>query len=150
MGIEQRISDDLAAAMKSKDAARTSTLRLVKAQLKNKQIEKGAPLSDDEVNRLLSSMVKQRRDSIEQYTAAGRHELAEKEKNEIAIIEGYLPKVASESEIIAAVDAAINETGASSIKDIGQVMKAALSKLSEFTIDGRTVNQIVRSKLENK
>ena len=150
MGIEQRISDDLAAAMKSKDAARTSTLRLVKAQLKNKQIEKGAPLTDDEVNRLLSSMVKQRRDSIEQYTAAGRHELAEKEKNEIAIIEGYLPKVASESEIIAAVDAAINETGASSIKDIGQVMKAALSKLSEFTIDGRTVNQIVRSKLENK
>ena len=136
--------------MKSKDAARTSTLRLVKAQLKNKQIEKGAPLTDDEVNRLLSSMVKQRRDSIEQYTAAGRHELAEKEKNEIAIIEGYLPKVASESEIIAAVDAAINETGASSIKDIGQVMKAALSKLSEFTIDGRTVNQIVRSKLENK
>jgi uncharacterized protein YqeY len=150
VGIEQRISDDLAAAMKSKDAARTSTLRLVKAQLKNKQIEKGAPLTDDEVNRLLSSMVKQRRDSIEQYTAAGRHELAEKEKNEIAIIEGYLPKVASESEIIAAVDAAINETGASSIKDIGQVMKAALSKLSEFTIDGRTVNQIVRSKLENK
>src|SRR5689334_1276945 len=120
MSLGKQIVSDLTAAMKAQDAGRTSTLRMVKAAMMNRQIEKGGELNDDELQKLLSSLVKQRRDSIEQYEKAGRQELVHKEQAEIAVIETYLPKAASAAEIEDAVAAAIAETGASSMKDMGK------------------------------
>src|ERR1051325_4721632 len=116
MGLRAKLISDLTASMKAQDASRTGTLRMVKASLMNRQIEKGEELTDDEVTRALQSLVKQRRDSIEQYEKADRKELAEKEAAEIAVIESYLPQAASREEIDAAVSVAIAETGASSMK----------------------------------
>src|ERR1044072_7525701 len=124
MSLREQIVKDLTSAMKAQDANRTSTLRMVKAAMMNRQIEKGSELDDDEMQKLLRSLVKQRRDSIEQYEKAGRQELVDKEQAEIAVIETYLPQAASQEEIEAAVIAAIAETGASSMKDMGKVMKA--------------------------
>src|SRR5947199_4536643 len=117
MSLKEKIVSDLTAAMKAKDADRLSTLRMVKANLMNRQIEKGGELSDDEITKALQSLVKQRRDSIEQYEKAGRAELAAKEAAEIPVIEAYLPQAASPEEIAAAVEAAVQETGASSMRD---------------------------------
>jgi len=147
MSLKDKIISDLTEAMKAKDAARLSTLRMVKANLMNRQIEKGGELTDDEITKALQSLVKQRRDSIEQYSAAGRTELAEKEAAELAVIETYLPQAASPEEIDAAVSAAIAETGASSPKDMGVVMKAVLAKLAGKSADGRAVSEAVKSKL---
>jgi uncharacterized protein YqeY len=133
--------------MKAQDAARTSTLRMVKAALMNREIEKGGELDDEEMSKLLRTLVKQRRDSVEQYEKGGRPELAQKEKSEIEVIENYLPQAASPAEIEAAVDAAISETGASSIKDMGKVMKSVQAALSGKNADGRTVSEIVKAKL---
>src|SRR5829696_3006789 len=130
MSLKERIISDLTVAMKAKDTDRLSTLRMVKANLMNRQIEKGDELTDDEVTKALQSLVKQRRDSIEQYEKAGRNELAEKEAAEISHIEVYLPQAASSEEINAAVDAAVAETEATSMKDMGTVMKAAMVKLA--------------------
>lgn len=138
---------DLTAAMKSQDAGKRDTLRMVKAALMNKQIDKGGELTDDEVTKALQTLVKQRRDSIEQYENAGRAELAEKEAAEIAVIEAYLPQAATADEIAAAVDAAVAETGATSMKDMGNVMKAALAKLAGKTADGKAVSEAVKAKL---
>src|SRR5215813_13184779 len=123
MSLKDQIISDLTASMKAQDAARTGTLRMVKANLMNRQIEKDGELTDDEVTKALQSLVKQRRDSIEQYEKAGRKELADKEAAESAVIEEYLPQAASAEEIDAAVSGAISETGASSMKDMGAVMK---------------------------
>src|SRR5215216_5742369 len=120
MSLTKRIVTDLTTAMKAQDGGRTSTLRMVKAAMMNRQIEKGSELDDDDMQKLLRSLVKQRRDSIEQYEKAGRQELADKEKAEIEVIETYLPQAASVEEIEEAVTAAIAETGASSIKDMGK------------------------------
>ena len=147
MTLKEKIVSDLTDAMKAKDSARVSTLRMVKANLMNRQIEKGSELTDEEVTKAMQSLVKQRRDSIEQYTTAGRPELAEKEAAEITVIEDYLPQAATTEEIFTAVDLAVAETGASSIKDMGTVMKAALAKLSGKTADGKAVSEAVRSKL---
>ena len=147
MSLKNRIVDDMKSAMKAKEAARLSTLRMVKATLMNREIETGGELSDEEVIKLLNTLVKQRRDSAEQYLAGGRGELAEKETAEIEVIEGYLPAAASNEEIEAAVAGAISETGASSMKDMGSVMKAALSALSGKTVDGKAVSEAVKSKL---
>src|SRR5690349_4121549 len=147
MSLKERIVSDLTTAMKAKDADRVSTLRMVKANLMNRQIEKGGELTDEEVTKALQSLVKQRRDSFEQYQTAGRPELAEKEAAEIAVIEDYLPQAATNEEIFAAVDAAVAETGAATIKDMGVVMKAAMAKLTGKTVDGKAVNEAVRSKL---
>lgn len=147
MSLKEKIISDLTDAMKAKDAGRLSTLRMVKANLMNRQIEKGAELTDDEIAKALQSLVKQRRDSIEQYEKAGRMELAEKEAAEIGHIEIYLPKAASAEEIDTAVTAAIAEIGASSIKDMGTVMKAALAKLAGKSADGKTVSEAVKAKL---
>ena len=130
MSLKDRIIEDLTAAMKAKDAERLSTLRMVKANLMNRQIDKGGELVDDEIVKALQSLVKQRRDSVEQYEKAGRSELAEKEHAEIAVIEAYLPRSASAVEIDAAVDSAIAASGASSMKDMGAVMKAAMANLA--------------------
>src|ERR687884_1731849 len=130
MSLKERIVSDMTAAMKSRDAARTSTLRMVKAAVMNREIEKGGELTDEEMTKALQSLVKQRRDSVEQYEKAGRQELAEKERAEIGVIEEYLPQAASREEIERAVEEAVAETGASSMKEMGAVMKAALSRLA--------------------
>jgi uncharacterized protein YqeY len=147
MALKQQIISDLTASMKAQDAARTSTLRMVKAAVMNREIEKGSELDDDEMMKLLRSLVKQRHDSVEQYEKGGRQELADKEKAEIAIIDTYLPQAASREEVEAAVSAAISETGASSIKEMGKVMKAAQVALAGKNADGRVVSELVKAKL---
>jgi uncharacterized protein YqeY len=147
MSLSEQIISDLTASMKAQDAQRTSTLRMVKAAMMNRKIEKGSELDDDEMQKLLRSLVKQRRDSIEQYEKAGRQELVDKEQAEITVIETYLPQAASAAEIEAAVAAVIAETGATSIKDMGKVMKAAQAALAGKNADGKVVADIVKSKL---
>jgi hypothetical protein len=147
MSLKERITTDMTAAMKSKDASRLSTLRMVKAAVQNREIEKGGELSDEELTKALQSLVKQRRDSVEQYEKAGRAELAEKERAEIAVIEEYLPRAASREEIERAVAEVIAETGASSMKEMGAVMKAAQARLAGRNADGRAVSEAVRRKL---
>jgi len=147
MTLGEKIVSDLTASMKAQDSARTSTLRMVKAAMMNRQIEKGAELDDDEVSKLLRSLVKQRRDSIEQYEKAGRLELAAKEAGEIEVIEAYLPQAATREEIEAAVNDAIASTAATSMKDMGKVMKAAQTALSGKNADGRLISEIVKAKL---
>lgn len=147
MNLKERIISDLTEAMKAKDADRVSTLRMVKANLMNRQIEKGGELTDDEVSKALQSLVKQRRDSIEQYEKAGRSELAAKEAAEISHIDVYLPQAASPEEIEQAVAEAVVETGASTMKEMGVVMKAAMAKLQGKTADGRLVSESVKAKL---
>ncbi|MEA2172658.1 MAG: uncharacterized protein QOD00_250, partial [Blastocatellia bacterium] len=134
-------------SMKSRDAARTSTLRMVKASVMNREIEKGGELSEEEMTRALQSLVKQRRDSVEQYEQGGRAELADKERAEIAVIESYLPQAASREEIEEAVAQAIQETGATGMREMGAVMKAAQSRLAGRNADGRAVSEIVKAKL---
>ena len=147
MSLKERIISDMTIAMKAKDAARLSTLRMVKASVMNREIEKGSPLTDEELTKAFQSLVKQRRDSIEQYEKAGRKELADKERAEIEVIEAYLPQAASREEIERAVNEAINETGASSMREMGAVMKAAQARLAGQSADGRTVSEIVKAKL---
>ena len=147
MSLKQQIISDLTASMKAQDSARTSTLRMVKAGIVNREIEKGGELDDDEMAKLLRSMVKQRKDSVEQFEKGGRPELAAKEQAEIEVIEDYLPQGASAAEIEQAVSAAISETGAASMKDMGKVMKAAQAALAGKNADGRTVSEIVKAKL---
>ena len=147
MSLKERIISDMTAAMKSRDAARTSTLRMVKAAVMNREIEKGGELTDEEMKGALQSLVKQRRDSVEQYEKGGRPELADKERAEIEVIEAYLPQAASREEIEEAVDQSISETGATSIRDMGKVMKAARARLAERSADGRVVSEIVKAKL---
>ncbi len=147
MSLKDQIIKDMTASMKAKDAARTSTLRMVKAAMQNREIEKGGPLDDDELMKLLRSLVKQRRDSVEQYQKGGRQDLVDKEQAEIGVIETYLPQAASQVEIEQAVEEAISETGATSMKDMGAVMKAAMTRLAGKSADGRLVSETVKSKL---
>jgi len=149
MNLNDKIISDLTEAMKAKEADRLSTLRMVKANLMNRKIEKGEELTDDEIIKALQSLVKQRRDSVDQYQKAGRDELAAKEDAEIRIIEKYLPKAASNEEIEAAVKTAISETGANSLKEMVIVMKAALSKLEGKSADGKMVSETVKRLLQN-
>src|SRR6202158_243554 len=130
MKLQDKIVTDLTAAMKAKDAARTSTLRMLKAAIVNRQIEKGGELDEEELMKLLRTQVKQRRDSVEQYEKGGRQDLVDKEIAEIAVIEGYLPQAASQQEVDQAVAAAIAETGATSMKEMGAVMKAVMLRLA--------------------
>lgn len=147
MSLKAQIVSDLTASMKAQDAARTSTLRMVKAGIMNREIEKGGELNDEEMVKLLRSMVKQRRDSIEQYEKGGRTDLAGKEQAEIDVIDAYLPQAASQDEIDTAVAEAIAETGATSMKEMGKVMKAAQARLVGKNADGRAVSDAVKAKL---
>ena len=147
MGLKERITGDMTAAMKERSAARLSTLRMVKAAVQNREIEKGGELSEEELTKALQSLVKQRRDSVEQYEKAGRAELAEKERAEIAVIEEYLPRAASPEEIEQAVAEAIAETGASTLKEMGAVMRAAQARLAGRNADGRAVSEAVKRRL---
>jgi len=144
-----RITTDLTTAMKAQDAARVSVLRMAKAALKNKEIDKKGPLDDAEAVRVVQGLVKQREDSIEQFARAGRQELVDKETAEIAVLKGYLPQAASEADVAAAVEKAVSETGALSVKDMGKVMKAALALLQATgrAVDGKRVNEAVRKRL---
>ena len=147
MSLKDQIIADMTAAMKAKDAARTSTLRMVKAAIMNREKEGGDALTDEDVLKLLRSQLKQRRDSVEQFQKAGRQDLAEKEQAEITVIESYLPLAASQDEIDSAVTSAIAETGASSMKDMGSVMKVTMAKLAGKNADGKIVSDIVKAKL---
>jgi uncharacterized protein len=147
MSLKEKILADLTVAMKAKEVVRTSTLRMLKAAMVNRRIEKGAELDEDEVMKLLRSQVKQRRDSIEQYLKGARHDLAAKETAEIVVIESYLPQAASADEIERAVAAAVAETGATSMKEMGAVMKATMAQLAGKNPDGRAVSEAVKAKL---
>lgn len=148
MSLKDKITGDLTAAMKAKDANRLSVLRMVKANIMNRQIEKGSDLTDDEITKALQSLVKQRKDSIDQYEKAGRNELAEKEQSELLVLEDYLPQAASFEEVEKAIAEAIRETGASSMKEMGAVMKSAQAKLAGKAADGRLLSETVKSKLQ--
>jgi uncharacterized protein YqeY len=148
MPLNEQIAADMTAAMKAKDAPRLSALRMLKAAVMNKgMVEKGRDLEDAEVLQVVASLVKQRRDSIDQFAKAGRTDLVDKETAEIAILEHYLPPALTAEEIEAAVAAAIAETGASSVKDMGKVMKAVMPKLAGKNADGKAVNDAVRRTL---
>lgn len=150
MSLKEKIISDMTAAMKAKDANRLGTLRMVKAAVMNEENKRGIGtiLTDEEVTKVLNTLVKQRKDSFEQFTANGRTELAEKEQAELAVLEEYLPQSASANEIANAVSEAISETGASSIKEMGAVMKAAMAKLAGKTVDGKLVSETVKAKLQ--
>lgn len=147
--LSERITKDLTASMKAQDAARTSVLRMAKAALNNKEIEKRAPLDDAEVAKVLHGLVKQREDSIDHFRKASRLELVRKEEAEIVVLRGYLPQEASEEAIAAAVEKAVSETGAATAKDMGKVMKAALAVLQAAgtPADGKKVNEAARKRL---
>ncbi len=147
MPIADDVNRAIADAMRSKDAPRLSALRMLKAALMNRAVEKGRDLTDDEARQVVTSLVKQRRDSIEQFNKGGRTDLAARESAEITVLEQYLPAAADPAVIERAVDEAIAETGASSVKDLGRAMKAAMTRLSGQSVDGRAVNELVRRKL---
>jgi len=147
MSLETRLNADIAAAMKAKDTVRLGTFRMLKTALTNKSIEKGRALEPAEELQVVSSLVKQRRDSIEQFTAGNRPDLAAKEEAEIAVLDTLLPPAASEAEIAAAVDQAVTDTGAAGPKDMGKVMKAVMAALAGKTADGKRVNEAVRARL---
>jgi uncharacterized protein len=152
MSIAEKIASDMTAAMKARDEHRLGTLRMVKSAIKNKEIDKRAPLSDQETLAVLSTLIKQRKDSIEQFTKGGRQELADKEAAEITIIEGYMPKAAGEEEIASVVRTTIQSMGAPTMKDMGNVMKAAMAKFAEngARVDGKIVSEIVKRELAGK
>jgi uncharacterized protein YqeY len=141
------LSASIADAMRKHDAIRLSTLRMLKAALTNREIERGHGLDEAESLQVVASLVKQRKDSIEQFTSGGRPELAAKEQSEILVLETYLPAAADPAAVEQAVIDAIQETGASSPKDMGRVMKAAMARLVGQTVDGKAVNELVRRKL---
>lgn len=147
MNFTDRVTADMTAAMKSRDSARLSALRMLKAALMNRSVEKGRDLDEAEALQVVASLVKQRRDSIEQFTKAGREDLVAKETLDARVLETYLPPAATPDEIDTAVTAAIAETGAASAKDIGKVMKAVMAKLAGKNADGKAVNEAVRRKL---
>ena len=147
MSLEQSLTADIVTAMKAKDATRLTALRMLKSALTNKSIEKGRALEGTEELQVVSMLVKQRRDSIEQFTKGGRVDMADKEQAEIVILDAYLPASASDEEIVAAVKAAVAETGATTAKDMGKVMKAAIAALAGKTVDGKKVSEEVKRSL---
>lgn len=152
MSLSEQIQKDMVAALKAREEQRLSTLRLVVSALKSRQIEKRAPLEDRETMQVLQTLIKQRKDSIEQFTKGGRQDLADKEQAEVGVIEAYLPKAVGEEEIVGAVRATIAEMGTVTAKDVGTVMKNVMSKFAAAgaRVDGKQVNEIVRHELAGK
>ena len=152
MGLSDQIQKDITTAMKARDEARLSTLRMVKSALKNREVEKMAPLDDKESQQVLSTLIKQRKDSVEQFTKGGRQEMADKEAAEIVLIESYLPKAAGEAEIAAGVKAVIAEMGSPTMKEMGTVMKNAMAKFAAqgMRVDGKVVSDAVKKELAGK
>jgi uncharacterized protein YqeY len=147
MSLQNELTAAIGAAMKARDQTTLDALRMLKTALTNKAVEKGRDLDDAEAMQVVGTLVKQRRDSIEQFTKGGRQDLADKEAAEIRVLERYLPPAATPEEIGAAVDAAIAETGATSAKDLGKVVKAAMSRLAGKSADGKAVNEAARARL---
>lgn len=148
MALIERIQKDLMDAMKARDELRSSVLRMVKTALKMKEVEKTRPLDDAESIQVLQTLIKQRRESIEQFTQGGRLDLAGKEAREITIIEAYLPAAPTDAEMQGAIEAAVAETGATSAKQMGAVIKAARARLEGKAIDGKLLSERVRQRLE--
>ncbi|MDR0842877.1 MAG: GatB/YqeY domain-containing protein [Acidobacteriota bacterium] len=149
MKLRDKINSDLTAAMKAREAERLGVLRMMKTAVKNKEIEKIRELEDAEVMQVLVSLIKQRQDSVEQFTKGGRPELAAKEAAEIKVIEDYLPAAVSDEEIAETVAAAVTETGATSVKDMGKVMKACMAKFAGRPVDGVKISALVKLSLSN-
>ena len=147
MTFVDKVNQDIAEAMRAKDQDRLGPLRMLKAALMNKKVERGKDVTDSEALQIVSTLVKQRKDSVEQFTNAGRQDLADKEKAEIAILETYLPPPVSREELEKAVDEAVRTTGASSPKDMGGVMKAVMAGLAGRNADGKLINELVRTRL---
>jgi uncharacterized protein len=152
MSMIERIQNDITAAMKARDEQRLSTLRMVKTALKNREIEKMAPLDDKESQAVLTTLIKQRKDSVEQFTKGGRQEMADKEAAEIVLIESYIPQAATENEVAAGVKATIAEMGSPTMKDMGAVMKNAMARFAGagMRVDGKMVSEIVKRELGGK
>lgn len=147
MTLMERIGQDITAAMKARDQARLAPLRMAKAALMNREVEKGRALEHAEMEQVISSLIKQRRDSIEQFSKGGRTDLVSRETAEIAVLETYLPPAVPAAELESTVDAVIAETGASGAKDLGKVMKAVMARLAGRVVDGKAINEIVRRRL---
>lgn len=147
MTLFERIAQDITAAMRARDQARLAPLRMAKAALMNREVEKGRTLEDAEAEQVIASLIKQRRDSIEQFGKGGRQDLVAREAAEVTVLEAYLPPAVDAAEVERAVDKAIGETGASSPKDLGRVMKIVMTELAGRTVDGKVVNELVRQKL---
>jgi uncharacterized protein YqeY len=145
----ETVTGDIADAMRQKNQATLAPLRMLKAALMNKEVEKGRALDDGEARQVVTALVKQRRDSVEQFRAGGRTDLADREQAEIEFLQRYLPPEAGASAIAQAIDAAVAETGASSPKDMGKVMKAVQAKLAGLTVDGRALSEAVKKRLAN-
>jgi uncharacterized protein YqeY len=147
MSLTERITRDIAEAMKAREPMKLSALRMVKAALMNGEVSKGRALEDGEAQQVLVSLIKQRRDSIEQFRNAGRTDLVDKETAELGVLEAYAPPAVSAADLEQAVDTAIAETKATSAKDLGRVMKAVMAALAGKTVDGKAINELVRKKL---
>ena len=147
MALLDEVTTAIADAMRKQDSVRLGALRMLKAALMNREVERGHALDDNEAGQVVISLVKQRKDSIEQFTKGGRQDLVDKETAEIRVLESYLPPAADRAAIDRAIADAISETGASSVKDMGRVMKAAMAKLAGQSVDGKTVNELVKQRL---
>ena len=143
----EQVTQDIASAMRQKDQATLAPLRMLKAALMNREVAKGQGLTDAEALQVVGSLVKQRRDSIEQFQAGGRQDLASREEAEIGLLQRYLPPAPDEGAISAAIEAALAETGATGPKDMGKVMKAVTARLAGLTVDGRTLSEAVKKRL---
>ena len=150
MSLMERIQNEITAAMKARDEHRLSTLRMVKAALKNREIEKMSALDEKESHAVLTTLIKQRKDSVEQFTKGGRQEMADKEAAEIVLIETYLPQSASEGEVVAGVKAVIGEMGPVTMKDMGAIMKNAMARFNGagMRVDGKMVSDVVKQELQ--
>ena len=148
MSLRDRLTEDLKLAMKARDQLRMDVIRMIKAAVLNKEVEMKKDLDDAEMSRIMATMIKQRKESVEQYEKGQRAELAAKERQEISIIETYLPKALSQEEVAQTVDTVIREIGANSAKDMGAVMKAVMARLAGQSVDGKQVSDLVRSKLK--
>ena len=150
MSLTEQVQKDMVDAMRKKEELRLSTLRMMKAALKNKEIEKRGKLQEKEELQVFTTMIKQRKDSIEQFEKGNRPELAKKEAEEIVIIEGYMPKAVGEEEVVAAVRATIAEMGGPTMKDMGAVMKNVMAKFADARVDGKLVSETVKKELTRK
>ncbi len=152
MSLSEQIQKDITAAMKAREEQRLSTLRMVKSALKNREVDKMAPLDDKESQAVLATLIKQRKESVEQFTKGGRQEMADKEAAEIVLIESYMPKAAGEAEVVAGVKAVIAEMGSPTMKDMGTVMKNAMARFSGagMRVDGKLVSETVKRELGAK
>jgi len=146
MGLEERLVEEMKQAMKSNDKAKLSTIRMIRSAVKNKEIDLRKPLDDDAISRVIQGMVKKSEESVEQFKAGGRMDLVEKETKEIEIMKSFLPQPLSRVEVLKVIDQTIEETKASSLKDLGKVMKTVMPKLGG-KVDGALVNQLVKERL---